>query len=97
LKTRQYGRFFYYCQGGLLPGVKINGSIGVDRDKYSLSKDLNLMTCAVQLSSGLLYPTSKDTFLKVGIIFDHFFTDIFSASNMSVLPFFTGLQAGFIF
>jgi hypothetical protein len=97
LKTRQYGRFFYYCQSGLLPGIKINGSIVVDRDKHPLSKDLNLMTCAVQLSTGLLYPTSKDTFVKVGIIFDHFFTDIFSSSNMNVLPFVAGLHAGFVF
>jgi hypothetical protein len=97
LKIRQYGRFFYYCQGGLLPGIKISGSLVVDSNKHSLYKDLNLMTCAVQLSPGLLCPVGRNTFLKAGIIFNHFFTDTFSASNMNVLPFSTGLQVGFMF
>jgi hypothetical protein len=97
LQTRQYGHFFYYCRGGLMPGVRISGSMVENGNKHALSKDLNLMTCAVQLSSGLLYPAGKDTFLNAGIIFGHFFTDTFSASNMSVLPFFTGLQVGFMF
>jgi hypothetical protein len=96
-KTRQYGRFLYYCQAGALPGVKISGSITVNRDKHSLFKDLNLMTCAVQLSSGLLYPVGEATFLKAGIIFESFFTDTFRASNMNVLPFSAGLQVGFAF
>jgi hypothetical protein len=97
LQTRQYGRFFYYWQGGLLPGLKINGTLVIDKDKYSMFKDLNLMTCAVQLSSGLLYPIGENTFVKAGVIFEHFFTDTFNASNMKVLPFIAGLQAGFVF
>jgi hypothetical protein len=97
LKTPQYGPFLYYFQGGLLPGIKVGGSIATKDEKHSLAKDVNLMTCAVQLSLGILYPTGDDTYIKTGVIFNRFFVDALSASNMKILPTSLGLQIGFIF
>jgi hypothetical protein len=97
LKTTQHGIFSYYFQGGLLPGVRVAGSVAIGDDKNSLSKDLNLMTCAVQLSLGVLYPVSDDSHVKAGIIFNRFFVDAFNASNMKILPTSLGLQVGFVF
>ncbi|MDR3246272.1 MAG: hypothetical protein LBT50_07550 [Prevotellaceae bacterium] len=97
LKTPQYGVFSYYFQGGLLPGVRLGSSVGIGESKRSLAKDLNLMTCAVQLSLGFLYPINEETFIKTGVIFNRFFVDAFSASNMKVLPTSIGLQIGFMF
>jgi hypothetical protein len=97
LKTSQYGSLSYYFQGGLLPGVRVGSSIAIEDQKHSLSKDLNLMTCAVQLSTGVLYPVSADNHVKAGITFNYFFVDAFSASNMKNLPISLGLQLGFVF
>jgi hypothetical protein len=98
LKTLQHGALIYYFQGALLPGVRIGGSCTPeDGEKESFSKDLNLMTCAVQLSIGCLYPTSDHGFLKLGLIFNRFFTDALNSSNMKSLPTSLGLQIGFVF
>jgi hypothetical protein len=77
--------------------VRVAGSVAIGDDKHSLSKDLNLMTCAVQLSLGVLYPVSDDSHIKAGIIFNRFFVDAFNASNMKILPTSLGLQLGFVF
>ena len=98
LQTLRHGALFYYFQGALLPGVRVGGSCTPeDGQKESFSKDLNLMTCAVQLSLGCLYPTSEDTFLKLGLIFNRFFTDALNSSNMKSLPTSLGVQIGFVF
>ncbi|MDR2466159.1 MAG: PorT family protein [Prevotellaceae bacterium] len=98
LKTVRHGTLTYYFQGALLPGVRIGGSCTPeDGEKESFSKDLNLMTCAVQLSLGCLYPASDHSFIKLGLIFDRFFTDALNSSNMKSLPTSLGLQIGFVF
>ena len=96
--TEQFRLFSYYFQAGLLPGVRIGGSVALeDGVRYSFSKDLNLMTCGVQLSSGCLYPIMPENFIKGGLIFNYFFTDALNASNMKAFPLSTGIVLGYVF
>ncbi|MDR2423838.1 MAG: PorT family protein [Prevotellaceae bacterium] len=96
--TQQFRLFSYYFQAGLLPGVKIGGSVALDDGvRHSFSKDLNLMTCGVQLSSGCLYPIMSENFVKGGLIFNYFFTDALNASNMKAFPLSAGIVLGYVF
>jgi hypothetical protein len=97
LKTAPHGLFSYYVHAGLLPGIRAGSSVTIGDAKHSLSKDLNLMTCAVQVSPGVLYSLSGDNQIKAGITFTRFFVDAFSASKMKILPNSLGLQLGFVF
>lgn len=98
LKTPDYGLLSYYFQGGLMPGIRVGSSIILPgREKQSMNKDLNLMTCATQLSLGCMYATGDNTYLRAGLLFNYFFVDAARASNLKVLPTSLGIQIGFLF
>jgi len=98
LTTPELGALSYYFQGGLLPGIRVGNSIIMpNADKHSFGKDLNLMTCATQISLGCMYSIVEDTFLRAGLVFNYFFVDAMSAKNMKILPSSLGIQIGFLF